>query len=110
MSDMSTGLQQNVGGVLCYVLGWVSGLVMLILEPKNTFIRFHAFQSILSFGAIFVVIMIFAWIPVVGTIVSALLGALAFILWIAMMLVASQNKMYKLPFVGDYAEKWANKA
>ncbi len=88
MSDMSTGLQQNVGGVLCYVLGWVSGLVMLILEPKNTFIRFHAFQSILSFGAIFVIIMI----------------------WIAMMLVASQNKMYKLPFVGDYAEKWANKA
>ena len=106
MSDMSTGLQQNIGGVLCYVLGWVSGIVMLILEPKNNFIRFHAFQSILSFGAIFVVMMIFVWLPIM----TYMLSALAFILWIAMMLVASQNKIYKLPFVGDYAEKWANKA
>ena len=108
MSDTSTGLQQNVAGVLCYVLGWVSGIVMLILEPNNKFVKFHAFQSILSFGAIFVVIMIFSWIPVVGVIVSSLVGALAFILWIVMMVVASQNKYYKLPFVGDYADKWAS--
>lgn len=106
MSDMSTGLQQNIGGVLCYVLGWVSGIVMLILEPKNNFIRFHAFQSILTFGAIFVVTLIFVWVPFI----TYLLSALSFILWIAMMVLASQNKMYKLPLVGDYAEKWANKA
>ncbi|MCJ7606030.1 MAG: hypothetical protein MUO19_08380 [Dehalococcoidales bacterium] len=107
MSETSTGLQQNVAGVLCYVLGWVSGIVMLILEPNNKFVRFHAFQSILAFGVLTVVSLIFNWIPFIGLAVSVIVGIIGFIIWVSMMVMASQNKMYKLPYAGDYAEKWA---
>lgn len=107
MSETSTGLQQNVAGVLCYVLGWVSGIVMLILEPNNRFVKFHAFQSILAFGALTVFSMIFNWIPFLGLAVNVIVGIIGFVIWVSMMVLASQNKMYKLPYAGNYAEKWA---
>ena len=108
MSETSTGLQQHVAGVLCYVLGWVSGIIMLILEPKNSFVKFHAFQSILAFGALTVFLLIFTWIPVIGFAVSIIIYVIGFIIWLSMMLMAAQNKTYKLPYAGNYAEKWAN--
>ena len=52
MEKSSTGLDENVAGLLCYVLGWVSGLVFFLLEQENKFVRFHAIQSILVFGVI----------------------------------------------------------
>jgi uncharacterized membrane protein len=107
MEQTQTGLKENIAGLLCYVLGWVSGIVFLILEPKNKFVRFHAFQSILVFGVLTVANMIFDWIPFIGLVFSAILGALAFILWIVLMVLASQEKKYKVPVAGQYAEKWA---
>ena len=52
MAETSTGLKENTAGVLCYVLGWVTGIVFLIIEPKNKFVRFHALQSIITFAAV----------------------------------------------------------
>ena len=48
----SLGIDQNLAGLLCYVVGWVTGIVFLILEGKNKFVRFHAVQSIVVFGAL----------------------------------------------------------
>ncbi|MBI2851626.1 MAG: hypothetical protein HYX84_00770 [Chloroflexi bacterium] len=48
----STGLDENIAGLLCYVGWWVSGVVFMIIEPDNRFIRFHAIQSIIVFRAI----------------------------------------------------------
>src|SRR4030042_1845646 len=107
MAETSTGLKENVAGVLCYVLGWVSGIVFLIIEPNNKLIRFHAFQSIVVFGALTVASMIFSWIPFIGWIIGTLIGILAFVLWLVLMVMASQDKKYKLPVAGDLAEKWA---
>jgi uncharacterized membrane protein len=107
MADTSTGLKENVAGVLCYVLGWITGIVFLILEPNNKFVRFHAFHSIIIFGCFTVANLVFGWIPVIHVFMIPLLGAFAFIVWIAMMVVASQGKKYKLPWSGDLAEKWA---
>lgn len=107
MSETSTGLQQNVAGVLCYVLGWLSGIIMLILEPKNSFVKFHAFQSILAFGVLTVFYLIFFKIPFIGFAVSIIVWVIWFIIWLSMMLVAAQDKKYKLPYAGNYAEKWA---
>jgi uncharacterized membrane protein len=42
MAKTSTGLEENVAGLLCYLFGWVSGLVFLLLETENRFVRFHA--------------------------------------------------------------------
>lgn len=109
MAKTSTKLEENVAGLLCYVLGWVSGIVFLILEPKNKFVRYHAIQSIIVFGAITIVSLIFGWIPIVGVVISTLLGILAFILWIVLMVKAYRGTKYKLPVSGNMAEKWAGK-
>jgi uncharacterized membrane protein len=101
----STGMEQNLAGLLCYVLGWVTGIIFLLLEKDNRFVRFHAIQSIVVFGAFTVLEIIFSFIPVIGWILSALLGILAFILWIVLMVQAYGGKMYKLPVAGDIAER-----
>jgi len=105
MEKTSTGLTENVAGLLCYVLGWISGIVFLLIEPENKFVRFHAIQSIVVFGAITVAGVILGWIPVIGGFISGALSVLGFILWIVLMVKAYQGTKYKLPWAGDYAEK-----
>jgi uncharacterized membrane protein len=113
MEKTSTGLEANVAGLLCYVLWWVSGLVFLLLEKENRFVRFHAMQSIVTFGAITVVSIVLsilaAIIPFIGFIfgiLNVIIGLLAFVLWIVLMVKAYQGETYKLPWAGDQAEKW----
>jgi uncharacterized membrane protein len=107
VADTSTGLKENAAGVLCYLLGWITGILFLILEPKNNFIRFHAFQSILVFGIIMVVSLVFSPVPILGAIIQWIAGVIGFILWILLMVMAAQEKKYKLPWTGNLAEKWA---
>ena len=111
MSKTSTGLAENVAGLLCYVLGWISGLMFLLLEQDNKFVRFHAVQSIVTFGCITIIsiaLSILGMIPVLGVLFQFsnwIIGALAFVLWIVLMVKAYQGTKYKLPFAGDIAEK-----
>jgi uncharacterized membrane protein len=103
----STGLEQNVAGLLCYVLGWITGIIFLVLEKDDKFVRFHAVQSIVVFGAYTVLAIIFNWIPFVGGVLNAILGVAAFILWVILMVKAYQGQMFKLPVAGDIAETQA---
>ena len=105
----SMGLEPNIAGLLCYVLGWVTGIVFFILEKENKFVRFHAIQSIVVFGAYTVLVIVLNFIPVIGWIISLILGIAAFILWIVLMLKAYQGQLYKLPVAGDIAEKQTQK-
>jgi uncharacterized membrane protein len=105
-SPKSTGLQENVASLLCYVLGWVTGIVFLILEPNNKTIKFHAIQSIIVFGAISVADIVLMWIPFIGWVISWILGVVAIILWIVLMMKAYQGVKYKVPIAGDLAEKY----
>jgi len=107
MAKTATGMEENVAGLLCYVLGWVSGIVFLILDKENKFVRYHAIQSIIVFGAISIASVILSWIPFIGIFFGWILSVLALILWIVLMLKAYQGKKYKLPWAGDMAEKWA---
>jgi len=109
MEKTASGLQENVAGALCYLFGWVTGLIFFLVEPKNKFVRFHAVQSIALTVAIMVVYFVLFIIPVIGWIISALLGIATFILWIILMFKAYQGQMYKLPIVGNFAEQQANK-
>jgi len=106
-SKTSTGLEPNVAGLLCYVLGWVSGLVFFLLEKDNKFVRFHAMQSIVTFGAINVAYLILFAIPIIGWVFGWILWVLSFVLWIILMIKAYQGQEYKLPWAGDFAEKQA---
>jgi len=107
MDKSSTGLNENIAGLLCYVLGWVSGIVFLLLERESKFVKFHAVQSIIVFGVLSVVNSVLDWIPVLGLIVGIISGILAFVLWILLMVKASQGERYKVKWAGDYAERWA---
>lgn len=109
MANNTTGLAENIAGALSYVLGWVSGIIFFLLEPDRPFIRFHAAQSIVTFGVISILIFVLSWVPFFGAFVSALLGLGAFILWLILIIKAYQGERYKLPIVGDLAEKLASK-
>jgi uncharacterized membrane protein len=101
----STGLKPNVAGLLCYLLFWLTGLEFLFTEKKDKFVRFHAIQSIIVFGAISVAFLLFFWIPIIGWIFSWVLLALGIVLWIMLMIKAYQGKKTKMPIAGDIAEK-----
>lgn len=106
----STGMEQNVAALLCYVLGWITGLVFILIEKDNKFVRFHAWQSLITFGAINILMIVIGWIPFIGWFIAAVLGGLGFVLWIVCMIKAYQGEKYKLPKVGDIAEKQAGQA
>ncbi len=107
MEKSSTGLDENVAGLLCYVLGWVSGLVFFLLETENKFVRFHAIQSILVFGVLNIALIVLGWIPFIGGVFCGLIGVLGFVLWIILIIRAYQGVKFKLPWAGDFAEKRA---
>ncbi len=105
MSESSTGLEPNLGGLLCYLLGVITGIAFLVLEQKDQDIRFHAYQSTATFGAILVANIAAAWLPVIGALITMLLWPVTLILWIVLMVKAYQGERFKLPVVGDWAEE-----
>ena len=104
-SKTSLNLDENVEGLLCYVLGWITGIVFLILEKKSRFVKFHALQSLITFAVLMVLAWVFMVIPFIGYIISWIIWVLTIILWIVLMIKAYQHEMFKLPVVGEIAEK-----
>ena len=100
-----SGLDQNLAGLLCYLLGFITGIIFLLIEKDNRFVKFHALQSIFISVAIFIVNMVLSVIPLIGWLVSLLMSPLILILWIVLMMKAYQGKMFKLPIIGDMVEK-----
>ena len=100
----SLGIRARTAGLLCYLFGWVSGLIFLLLERENRFVRFHAMQSLLFFGILSIVAWVFSHLPFFGAIGGAL-GLVMFIGWIVMMVKAHRGQYYKLPLFGDLAER-----
>jgi uncharacterized membrane protein len=108
-AESSTGLSANVAGLLSYVLGWITGIIFIVLEKKSTFVKFHAWQSIMTFGVLTVAQLIFGWIPIAGWIISILIGILMFVLWLILIIQAGTGKMWKVPWAGDWAERQVSK-
>ena len=107
MAETSTKLEENVASLLCYVLGWISGIVFLILEPENKTIKYHAWQSIIVFGAVNILGVVFSYIPGLRIFLPYIIWVIGFILWIVLMVKAYQGQKYKVPVAGEMAEKWA---
>jgi len=108
-AESSTGMSANVAGLLCYVLGWVTGIIFIVWEKKSTFVKFHAWQSIMTFGVLTVASLILSWIPIIGWILGTLIGILSFVLWLILIIQAGTGKMWKVPWAGDWAEKQISK-
>ena len=121
-AESSTGLSANVAGLLCYVAGWVTGIVFVVLEKKSVFVKFHAWQSIMVFGVLTLAHLILSTmlraiafatfspgLSIFAGVMSWIIGMLMLVLWIILVIQAGTGKMWKVPWAGDWAEKQANK-
>ena len=111
-----------MAGLLCYVLGWVTGLVFFLID-KRPFVRFHAMQSLVTFGAFHVIQLMFVMGGMTGGTMGGMMGrfmygggtwmflglvnVLLFVAWIVCMIKAYQGERFKLPIIGDIAENFA---
>jgi len=112
-----SAMTENMAGLLCYIFGWVTGIVFIIID-KRPFVRFHAMQSIVTFGALSLFTFIFngvisifpyaLWRLFNG--INTLISLGSIILAIFLIIQAHKGKCYKLPVAGDMAERLAGKS
>ena len=114
-------MDTNVVGALTYLAGFLTGIVFLVLDPykSNSFVRFHAFQSIffnVAWVAFWIVWMILS--AVLTPLTAGIFGLIALPLmliftlaglglWIFLMYQAYQQKLFRLPIVGKFAAEQA---
>ena len=103
----SIGFKANVAAALSYLLGFVSGIIIYLLEKENKFVRFHAMQSIVTFGLLWLVSILVWVLPFVGTMIAPIIYMLEVALWVILIVSAYRGKYLKLPIAADIAEKMA---
>lgn len=102
----TTGFDTNVAAALSYVLGWVTGVVFLIVERDSTFVRFHAMQSTIVFLALSVLCLLLQAIPILGMLIAVFLVIpFSAVLWLVLLFKAYQGERFKVPVAGDMAER-----
>lgn len=109
MEKATFGLDENIASALTYVLGFITGIIFFVVEKDNKTVRFHAMQSNITFGGLFVVQIVLSFIsfiiPFLG-LLSLLISLLTLILWLVLIIKAFQGEKFKLPVVGDMAESY----
>ena len=108
MADLgktSSGIQPNVAGLLAYVLGLVTGIIFLVIEKENKFVRFHAVQAIVLSVGLTVAGVVLSLLPVIGVVLGLLINLAGLALWIVCMIKAYQGELFRLPVAGDIAAK-----
>jgi uncharacterized membrane protein len=118
MSGAQSGLQENVAGALCYLVGWLTGIIFYLID-RRPFVRFHAAQSIVTFGGLHIIMLVLGSVFGFGLMFGGFGGlslgfALYQILWLGCVILgivcivkAFQGERFKLPVSGDFAEKMA---
>jgi len=104
LGKSSTGIQPNVAALLSYAAGFISGIIFIVIEKDNKFVKFHAMQSIVTFGALCVLQIACSILGFLAFLIP-ILQIVSFILWIILMIKAYQGEIFKLPVAGDIAEK-----
>ncbi len=104
-TETGTGLQPNAASILCYLGGWITGIIFFIIEQKNRMVRFHAAQSIIVFGSLTVAGSLLDLIPVVGQAFSTIVWIIAFILWIILMVKAASGEVLRLGWFAETADR-----
>lgn len=116
----STGLENNIAALLCYILAPLTGIVFYAVEKESRFVRYHAIQSIL-FGVAAIIIsiaynifsiIVSSFSTIIGLLFSLgglFLALLFFAAWVYCLLKAYQGQKFKLPIIGDMAEQWTSR-
>ncbi len=97
----SSGLEENVAGALCYFFGWLTGLFFILTEKKSDFVKFHAWQSVITFG----ILTVLSFVPLLNFII----WFLSLFLWAFLMYKAYQGEKFMMPAVGEIAKKQSEK-
>src|SRR5579859_4960239 len=114
-AQAGSGLQENVAGLLCYVLGWLTGIIFLLID-KRPFVRFHAAQSIVVFGGLTIlrialgIIFAGSWYYGFGILYSLAFGVLGLLwlaAWVILMVMAYQGKQFEVPYAAGIAKSLA---
>ena len=114
----STGLDPNVAAALAYLAGPLSGLLLLVIERSSRYVRFHAVQSVVGLGGLWLVAALLGLLAVLTVFISAtgfavllyatwLTGAVWVLAWITCLVKAFTGRIWKLPIAGRYAERWS---
>jgi uncharacterized membrane protein len=126
MTKTSMNLEENIASMLCYIGAWITGIIFIAMEKENKTVRFHAWQSFLTFLPLTIVAPIIGWIgapkwtggwyygnfdPGITALIwlSWIIYLMIFVLWLIFIIMAVQNKKFKLPIIGNIAEKQAQK-
>jgi uncharacterized membrane protein len=116
--NSSLGMKENVAGLLCYLASWITGLIFYLLEKESKFVKFHAAQSLVTFGSLTVLSIVISILTGIFSIfhlgfIFQILGLIVWIVfiifWIMGMVTAYQGKTVKFPLFGDIAESFVNK-
>lgn len=124
----STGLDENVAALLSYIFGWLSGLIFFLIEKDSRLVRFHAMQSLLlNIGVAIIAIAIWVvtvvmWlistqiagfvsvlVSLVATLAWVLFGIVVLVAVVVCLIKAYQSQYFKLPVIGNLAEKFSQK-
>ena len=124
----STGLDENIASLLAYLFQFLGGLIFFLIEKDSRFVRFHAMQSMILSGVFWVAIIGLNILSLVlALIVGQISGILGSLVWVfttllevviaiacliglvLCMIKAYQNQYFKLPFLGNFAEKFSQK-
>jgi uncharacterized membrane protein len=105
------GLQENLAGLLCYVLGWVTGIIFLLID-KRPWVRFNAAQSIVVFGGLTLLRIALGMMHGVTGFIGwglfgllfLLIGLVGLVLWIVLMIKAFQHQTFRVPIAADIAD------
>jgi uncharacterized membrane protein len=122
-AGQGSGLQPNVAAALSYVAGWVTGIIFLLIGGKNEFVKFNAWQSIITFASISVLYIVFGIISAIITfllsrffiiailfnIIFAIFSILCLVLWVILIIRAYQSRLFKLPVIGNIAAQMVSK-
>jgi uncharacterized membrane protein len=115
VTPATSGLAENVAGLLCYVLGWLTGLIFLLID-KRPFVRFHAAQSIVVFGALTLLRICLTFFLIGGSgfglwwlwsLISLCVTLAFFVAWILLMVMAYQGKWFEVPIAAGIAKSIA---
>jgi uncharacterized membrane protein len=125
----TSGMSENVAAGLSYVLGWITGIIFFLIDSRP-YVRFHAAQSIVTFGGLHIIRIVLGltfglgwafggWGPFgghsmghyagfgIGLMLIGLIGLVGFVLWIVCMITAFQGKRFMVPIAGDIAANLA---
>lgn len=107
--NSSTSLAPNIAAMITYLLGFITGIIFIIIEKENKFVRFHAMQSIIVSVALLILSVVLGFVPVIGWLISIIIAPVTFVLWVILIYKAYNNEWFELPVIGKIAREQADK-